>query len=210
MSDNCADDEGRALDASQAADRRILMLVLLINLGQSLAGAGVGAWASSTAVIGAALDNLADASVYGVSLYAVGRAAAIKIRAARISGWLLIGLAVLLLVEVLRRFFGGEPPLGPAMMAMAAVNAALNIVCLRLLKRHRGEDVNFKASAIFTSNDSIVNLAIVLSGALVMWWGSNLPDLVLGVVVAVIAANGGREILAEATEAEKKASLKPA
>ncbi|MFN3809035.1 MAG: cation transporter [Roseateles asaccharophilus] len=210
MSDNCADDEGRALDASQAADRRILMLVLLINLGQSLAGAGVGAWASSTAVIGAALDNLADASVYGVSLYAVGRAAAIKIRAARISGWLLIGLAVLLLVEVLRRFFGGEPPVGPAMMAMAAVNAALNIVCLRLLKRHRGEDVNFKASAIFTSNDSIVNLAIVLSGVLVMWWGSNLPDLVLGVVVAVIAANGGREILAEATEAEKKAFPEPA
>lgn len=206
MSDNCADDEGQNLDASQSADRRILWLVLLINLGQCLIGAAVGIWASSTAVIGAALDNLADASVYAVSLYAVGRAAAIKVRAARLSGWLLIGLAVMLFVEVLRRFFGGEAPLGPAMMVMAATNAALNIVCLRLLKRHRGEDVNFRASAIFTSNDSIVNLAIVLSGALVMWWGSNLPDLILGLVVAVIAANGGREILAEAAEADKKAA----
>mmetsp|Transcript_7951 Transcript_7951/g.15227 ORF Transcript_7951/g.15227 Transcript_7951/m.15227 type:complete len:117 (+) Transcript_7951:72-422(+) len=111
----------------------------------------------------------------------------------------------MLVVEVLRRFFGGEAPVGPAMMAMAAINAALNIVCLRLLKRHRGEDVNFKASAIFTNNDSIVNLAIVLSGALVMWWGSNLPDLVLGLVVAAIAGNGGREILAEAREADEKA-----
>ncbi|MBQ1766221.1 MAG: cation transporter, partial [Aquincola sp.] len=133
------------------------------------------------------------------------RSPAIKVRAARLSGWLLIGLAVMLVVEVLRRFFGGEPPVGPAMMAMAAINAALNIVCLRLLKRHRGEDVNFKASAIFTSNDSIVNLAVVLSGALVMWWGSNLPDLVLGLVVSAIAANGGREILAEAAEASEKA-----
>lgn len=210
MSDNCTDDEGCALDASQSADRRILVLVLLINLGQSLVGAGVGVWAASTALIGAALDNVADAAVYGVSLYAVGRSAAIKVRAARISGWLLIALAVMLLVEVLRRFFGGEPPVGPAMMAMAAVNATLNIVCLRLLKRHRGEDVNFKASAVFTSNDSIVNLAIVLSGALVMWWGSNLPDLVLGVVVAVIAANGGREILAEAAEAKEGASSQAA
>lgn len=127
-------------------------------------------------------------------------------RVARLSGWLLIGLAGTLAVEVLRRFFGGEAPVGPAMMAMAAVNAALNIVCLRLLKRHRGEDVNFKASAIFTNNDSIVNLAIVLSGALVMWWGSNLPDLVLGLVVAGIAGNGGREILAEAREAAEKAN----
>jgi len=70
------------------------------------------------------------------------------------------------------------------MMAMAAANAALNLVCLRLLHRHRGEDVNFKASSIFTSNDSIVNGAIVLSGALVMWLGSNVPDLVLGVCAA--------------------------
>lgn len=201
-----SDDETHDLDASQAADRRILWLVLLINVGQCLVGAVVGLWAASTAVIGAALDNLADASVYGVSLYAVGRAASIKVRAARLSGWLLIGLAAMLAVEVLRRFFGGEAPVGPAMMAMAAINAALNIVCLRLLKRHRGEDVNFKASAIFTNNDSIVNLAIVLSGALVMWWGSNLPDLVLGLVVAGIAGNGGREILAEAREAAEKAN----
>jgi len=90
---------------------------------------------------------------------------------------------------------------GPAMMAIAAANAALNLVCLRLLRRHRGEDVNFKASAIFTNNDSIVNGSIVLSGALVMWLGSNIPDLLLGVVVAAIAANGGREILREASKA---------
>ena len=205
MSDSRTDDDAPHLDASQAADRRILWLVLLINLGQALAGAGVGVWASSTALIGAALDNLADASVYGVSLYAVGRAATIKVRAARLSGWLLIGLAVVLFVEVLRRFFGGEEPIGPAMMAVAAVNAALNLVCLRLLRRHRGEDVNFKASAIFTSNDSIVNLAIVLSGALVLWLDSNLPDLVLGLVVSAIAANGGREILSEAAEAAEHA-----
>lgn len=67
--------------------------------------------------------------------------------------------------------------------------------------------MNFKASAIFTSNDSIVNGAIVLSGALVMWLGLNLPDLVLGLVVAGIAANGGREILREASEtAQREAS----
>ena len=201
------DDELGGLDASNANDRKILRSVLLINLGQSAAGIGIGVWAASTALMGAGLDNLADASVYAVSLYAVGRAAAVKVRAARLSGLLLIGLAVLLLVEVLRRFTGGEEPVGLAMMAMAAVNAALNLVCLRLLRRHRGEDVNFKASAIFTNNDSIVNGATVLSGVLVMWLGSNVPDLVLGLVVAGIAANGGREILREASEsAEREAS----
>lgn len=201
MAEHDEDDELGGLDASNEADRKILRTVLLINLGQSAAGIGLGIWAASTALMGAGLDNLADASVYAVSLYAVGRAAMVKVRAARLSGYLLIGLAVLLLVEVLRRFAGGEEPVGPAMMAIAAANAALNLVCLRLLRLHRGEDVNFKASAIFTNNDSIVNGAIVLSGALVMWLGSNIPDLLLGVVVAAIAANGGREILREASEA---------
>jgi len=191
-------DEASDLDASQQEDRRVLILVLMINLAQSLGGFVVGVWASSTAIIGAGLDNLADALVYGVSLYAVGRSATIKMRAAQLSGWLLITLSILLCTEVLRRFFGGEPPLGPAMMAAAAVNALLNVFCLRLLKRHRGEDVNFKASAIFTNNDSLVNGAIVLSGALVMWWQTNLPDLVLGILVAAIAAKGGLDILAEA------------
>ena len=201
MAEKDEDDELGGVDASNAEDRKILRSVLLINLGQSAAGIGLGIWAASTALMGAGLDNLADASVYAVSLYAVGRAAMVKVRAARLSGYLLIGLAVLLLVEVLRRFSGGEEPVGPAMMAIAAANAALNLVCLRLLRRHRGEDVNFKASAIFTNNDSIVNGSIVLSGALVMWLGSNIPDLLLGVVVAAIAANGGREILREASEA---------
>ena len=201
-SDNAIDDEP-SLDASQESDRGILWKVLLINLGQCLAGIIGGTWASSTAVIGAGLDNLGDAAVYAVSLYAVGRSATIKKRAAQLSGYLLIGFACLLLVEVVRRFFGGESPLGPAMMAMAAANALLNIYCIRLLRQHRGQDINFKASAIFTNNDSIVNGAIVLSGALVMWMNSNLPDLVLGTVVSVIAAKGGYEILSEAKESQQ-------
>ena len=36
---------------------------MLINLGQSAAGIGLGMWAASTALMGAGLDNLADASV---------------------------------------------------------------------------------------------------------------------------------------------------
>ena len=200
------DDEFAAMDlaSSNAQDRRILLYVLLINLAQSALGMGVGVWASSAALIGAALDNLADASVYAVGIYAVGRSVRAKVVAARLSGWLLIGLSVLLVAEVIRRFMGSEAPIGPAMMVMAGVNAAINVYCLRLLKRHKGDDVNFKASAIFTSNDSIVNMAILVSGLLVLWLGSNVPDLVLGVVSALFAANGGREILEHARKASRE------
>jgi Co/Zn/Cd efflux system component len=199
----------RASDDRAAGERRTLGTVLAINLAQSVVGAGVGFWSGSTALLGAALDNLADAGVYGVSLYAVGRGVRSQVFAARLSGWLLIGLAAGLVVEVLRRYFGGEPPIGPAMMAMAAANAIVNQICLRLLARQKGGGVTFKASAIFTSNDSIANAGIVLSGALVMWLDSNVPDLLLGLVVAGIAAHGGREILEEAGKTARERSEAP-
>jgi|TARA_A100001391_G_scaffold205467_1_gene207592 Co/Zn/Cd efflux system component len=200
MSESQLKDSGKPADEIRALDRSTLKWVLSINLGQCVVGVMVGLWAESTALIAAALDNLADASVYGVSLYAIGRAAHIKVMAARLSGWLLIGLAFGVLFEAVRRFFGGEAPIGAAMMVMATVNAGLNLVCLRLLSRHRGSDVNFKASSIFTSNDSIANVGIVISGALVMWLDSNAPDLLLGIAVACVAAHGGKEILEEAAK----------
>lgn len=190
-----------ACRSTEDVDRGTLRAVLAINLSQTLVGGAVGLWAGSTALLGAALDNLTDAGVYGLSLYAVGRATSHKARAARVSGWLLIALSISLLAEVVRRFSGDAEPIGYAMMAMAAVNALLNQVCLKLLRRHRGKDVNFRASWIFTSNDTLVNLGIVATGALVALTGSQIPDLLIGVAVAIIAFRGGREILQQAREA---------
>ena len=190
-------------EAHSRDQRRVLAMVLAINLIQSAGGLAVGVVASSTALIGAALDNLADASVYAVSLYAIGRSSIAKARVARISGWLLIVFAAMLLLEVVRRFFYETEPIGTAMMIMAAINLALNFVCLRLLSRHEADNVNFRASAIFTNNDSLANLGIVVSGLLIHWLETPIPDLLIGLVVAYIALQGGREILAEARQAAR-------
>lgn len=200
-------DCGDACKAINRVDRRTLAAVLAINLFQSFGGGVVGWLAHSSGLLGAALDNLADAGVYAISLYAVGRSAMHRAIAARVSGWALIILSAMLLVEVLRRFFSDAEPVGPAMMAAAAVNAALNVVCLRLLRTRREAGVHFKASWIFTSNDTLVNLGIVLSGALVMIFASPLPDLLIGLIVVAIAFHGGREILEEAREANE--SVRP-
>lgn len=195
-------EHGHDVAAGTDNKRRILRQVLAINLVQSVGGIAVGVLAASTALIGAGLDNLADASVYAVALYAVGRPVLSKVRAARLSGWLLLGFAAVLMIEVLRRFVQGADPGGLAMIAMAAINAVLNQVCLRLLARHRDDDVSFSASSIFTSNDTWANLGIVVSGLLVLWFDSPLPDLVIGLIVAIIAFRGGLEILKQAREAQ--------
>jgi len=193
------------LDARNAQERRTLWWVLGINFTQVLVAGAVGVLADSTGLLGAALDNLGDAAVYAVSLYAVGRTVIAKARAANLSGILLILLAFGLLVEVLRRFFTGAEPIGLAMIITALANAATNLLCVRLLRAHRAHGVHFKASWIFTTNDMLANAGIVLSGLLVMFLKSPVPDLVIGVVVAGIVLKGGWEILKEAREARDSA-----
>jgi Co/Zn/Cd efflux system component len=197
------------LNPHDAAERRTLKWVLGINFSQVVLAGAVGIAADSTGLLGAALDNLSDAAVYLVSLYAVGQAVAAKARAARLSGVLLILLALGLLGEVIRRFVGGSEPIGLAMIATAIVNAATNVLNLRLLRAHREHGVHLKASWIFTTNDMLANLGIVASGIAVMVLKSPLPDLLIGLVVVGTVLKGGWDILGEAREAGRAADSAP-
>ena len=52
-----------------------------------------------------------------------------------------------------------------------------------------------KASWIFSTNDVIANLGVILAGALVFWTGSNWPDLIIGLVISAIVFRGAIQII---------------
>lgn len=199
------DDEPQ-LDARNAAERSTLLKVFAINLAQVAFAGTVGIAADSTGLLGAALDNLGDAAVYGVSVYAVGRSVIAKARVARLSGVLLMVLGLALLAEVIRRFITESDPIGLAMIFAAVVNAATNLWALRLLRAHREDGVHLKASWIFTTNDMLANVGVLASGIAVMVFKSPVPDLLIGLLVVGIVLKGGWEILEQAREATRGAA----
>lgn len=178
--------------------RRTLWIVLLLNAGISAAFFLVGFTADSSALIANGVDNLSDAGVYLLSLIALSRRKVWKTRAAMVSGTMLLVFAVGILVDVGRRYVYGSEPIGSAMMVMSAVAAAINYLCLRLLQRLERPDVALRAATTFSFNDFISNGGILVGGALVLWLGTNWPDLVVGLATALIAIKGGIEILADA------------
>jgi Co/Zn/Cd efflux system component len=185
------------------------MQVLFINIGQAIVIGIVGLLAHSTGLMGAALDNLGDGLVYAVSVYAVGRTIVAKTRVARLSALFLFVLSFGLLIEVMRRFFSGGEPAGMIMIIAAIANALTNLYCLRLLRSHRREGVHLQASWVFTTNDMYSNAGIALSGLAVMYFKSPIPDLLIGLVVVVVAFMGGKEILEQASDADKGANSFP-
>lgn len=185
-----------AAGASQVRlERRTLVALLAINGAMFVAEQVAGWIASSAGLLADSLDMLADASVYGIALYAVGGAKALKLRAAHISGWLQLALALGASAEVVRRFvFGSEPDPG-CMMVVALAALVANVACMALIARHRKGGVHMKASWIFSTNDVIANIGVIFAGALVAWTSSRFPDLAIGALIALVVVSGAVRIL---------------
>jgi Co/Zn/Cd efflux system component len=112
-----------------------------------------------------------------------------------VSGWLQLALALGAFEEVARRAVSGSEPEPPAMIGVSLVALAANVACLVLVHRHRHRGAHMEASYIFSANDVLANLGVIVAGALVAWTGSAVPDLVIGTAIAGLVLRGAVRIL---------------
>ncbi len=190
--------------AETEEQRKTLWTVLLLNVGIAAGFYVTGLIGDSSALIANGLDNTSDSLVYAISLFALGRSHKWKWMAANVSGGLLLIFAVGILADAVRRYYAGSEPLGPLMIWMALIAGIVNGISIWLLARLRDPDVNIRAASTFSLNDFVSNAGIIVAGALVLWLGSNWPDLVVGAAVAGIAAWGGFDILRDARQERRR------
>ncbi len=192
-------------EARDAKQTQVLRILLVINAAMFVAEIIVGIMADSTGVLADSLDMLADALVYGVGLYAVGKAVAAKVMAARLSGFLQIAITLAMLTDILRRVFTDSEPVSWLMVAVSIAALAANVICLSLISRHRDGGVHMRASWLFSRNDVLANLGVISAAVIVALTGSRWPDLVIGLLITIIVLRGGFAILKDA----KAESAKP-
>ncbi len=181
-------------------EQRTLIALLTINGVMFIAEVMVGWIAESTALLADSLDMLADAAVYGMALYAASRSGGTQQTAARVSGVLQIVLGLGVLGEVFRRALFGSEPTSQLMIGAGVIALAANLICLRLISKHRDGGAHMRASWIFSKNDVIANTGVIAAGLLVMASSSSIPDLVIGVAIASVVLWGGVRILQRTAE----------
>jgi len=183
--------------AENLNQKKLLWTVLSINFLFFIIEMTTGLISKSMGLVADSLDMLADSFVYGISLFAVGGTLIRKRRIAKLAGYFQILLAVMGFGEVLRRFFGAEQLPNFTTMIMVSVFALIaNGICLYLLQKSKSkEEAHMKASMIFTSNDVIINLGVIVAGILVNVLNSNKPDLIIGTIVFILVIQGARRIL---------------
>ena len=174
--------------------RQVFGINALMFLVELVAGLAV----NSMGLVADAFDMLADAIVYGLALRASSRDTTGHVAAARLSGALQVLLGLGVLAESLRRFVAGSEPVGAVMIGIGAVALIANVTCLILMSRFRHGRIHMRAAWIFSSNDVLANVGVIISGALVAILDSRLPDLLIGGAIALLVVRGGLRILRQA------------
>ena len=187
-------------DQADKLEKKTLILLLSINAIMFVTELVSGWLAQSTGLIADSLDMFADAAVYEISLFAVGKGVLHQAKAAQVSGFLQVLLGMGVLFEVLRRLLFGSEPQSILIMSVGAIALFANIICLVLISKHKERGVHMRASWIFSTNDVIANLGVILSGILVAIFGNRFPDLIVGTIISLIVTWGGIKILKDAKE----------
>ena len=191
-------DCGCEIEIKNKEQKSILISLLLINGFMFLFEISLGWYAQSTGLIADSFDMLADAIVYAIGLYAIGKSLQHKANAALLSGWFQGILGVMILIDVFRRVMMGSEPLSGFMITVGFIALIANIICLRLIDKHKEGEVHMRASWIFSKNDVIANVGVIVAGCLVWLSGSRWPDLLIASLIALVIFNGARHIITDA------------
>jgi cation diffusion facilitator family transporter len=195
---NCSDSCGSSVKAATAGERRILVTVLLINATMFAAEFSAGLVAGSTALLADSLDMLADAVIYAIGLFALGRASHWRARAALTSGLFQLALGAGIAIEAMVKLFVDGLPDTATMGLFGVLALVANSICFVLLARFREGDINLRATWICSRNDMIGNVGVLVAAVLVAWLQSGWPDILIGLLIAGVVIRSAIRIAQEA------------
>lgn len=192
MANNC----GCAIEHKE--EKKLLIVVLAINAVMFFVEFAAGWLAQSSALLADSLDMLADASVYAISFYAVGKAKILRANAALVTGSLQLILGIGIMLDVVRKVWLGAMPEPTTMGVIGVIALIANVICFLLLWRYRNSEINLRSSWICSRNDMFANIGVILAGGLVVLTGTPYPDWVVGGLIAAIIIHSAFGIILSA------------
>jgi Co/Zn/Cd efflux system component len=191
---HCDDDP----QGDNAAQRRILWVVLAINAAMFAIEIGAGLAAGSASLQADALDFLGDAANYAISLFVVGMALRYRATAALAKGATMGVFGLWVIGVAIWHGWHGTLPQAFTMGAVGIAALAANAASFGLLWAYRSGDANMRSAWICTRNDVLGNLAVLFAALGVFGSGTGWPDVVVAAVMAALAMQGSVVVLRQA------------
>ena len=183
MSDACCQLE-KDLATLQGPKRKILWIVLILNLIMFFVEAIAGWMVQSNALMADALDMLGDAAIYGFSLFVIQLAPIWRTRSGILKATIMSLFAFGILGSAIYRVSHQVIPVASAMGIVGSLALVTNLFCTYLLLRFRDDDINMRSAWLCSRNDVLANLGVLAAAWGVAWTNSHWPDLAVGVIIA--------------------------
>jgi Co/Zn/Cd efflux system component/copper chaperone CopZ len=202
---------GKDLSHVTPSYRRALWAVVLINVGYGLVEIVAGFVARSQALKADALDFVGDGLISLLGLMAIGWSLAWRAKSALIQGYFLAALGLGVLLNTGYRVLVLNQPEAELMGAFGIVALVANVTAALILIPHRKGDANVRAVWLFSRNDALGNLAVVVAAGLVFWTKTAWPDLVVAVIIGGLFLQSAWSIVRDARADLREAhALSPA
>jgi cobalt-zinc-cadmium efflux system protein len=174
-----------------------LIAALAVTGGFLVVEVGGAIWTGSLALAADAGHMLTDVGGLALALFAVwvaGRPPTpaktygyyrVEILAATVNALLLLGVAGLILVEAYQRIRSPREVQGGAMLVIAAVGLAANLVAVWLLRRNATESLNVRAAYLEVLGDAVSSIGVIVAALVVMYTGLTMVDPLVSVFIAL-------------------------
>jgi len=206
ISANCCNDaqDGRLQDRRY---RRVLWSVLVINAAMFLIEIIAGLAAGSASLQADALDFLADAANYGISLFVVGMVLRYRASAALAKGVTMGLFGVWVLAISIWHAAYGRVPEAVTMGAVGLAALLANAASLAMLWVYRSGDSNMRSVWLCSRNDVIGNFAVLLAALGVFGTGTGWPDVTVASIMGSLALHGAWRVIRQASEELSEAQI---
>ena len=178
--------------------RRALWIVVLLNLGYGAFEMFGGFLSGSQALKADALDFVGDGAITFLGLLAIGWSLTWRARSAMVQGVFLGLLGLGVVGTTLWRVVNQTVPQAGLMGAFAVGALVVNLLAVLPLLKHRKGDANMRAVWLFSRNDAIGNVAVVIAAGLVTWLANPWPDLIVAFAIAGLFLHSAWMIIRDA------------
>jgi Co/Zn/Cd efflux system component len=195
-------------DALLRRQRRVLWIVLWVN-GTMFGVEMVSSWlAGSTALLADAIDFLADAATYGLTLYVLTKSVQWKAGAALAKGLAMAVFGLWVIAIALWRATDPVLPDAGIMGSIGVLALTANVGAALLLYWHRGDDLNMRSVWLCSRNDAIANVLVLAAAGAVAITATAWPDLIVGALIAALELSAAYTIIHAALPALRAARSK--
>ena len=176
--------------------RKTVALVATLNLAYFIVEFTFAQIFDSLALLSDSLDFLEDASINLLILLAMAWSLQARRRVSYLLALVLLLPGVVFIVQAISRFNNPEQPDGFGMSLVGLGALAVNFYCALLLTSHKS-DVGGLAKAAYLSarNDALANVLIIFAGVLTLFWSSQIPDLIIGLIIFSMNFDAARQVL---------------